>query len=142
MLYRWSYRQRKKLHIVVSLSDRSGSIQFCWETQYYGYIDISADCTKSELKSRLKNLPNFKGTSVNFSEQSQKDLSEFCLKKCGEKFYSRGQQIGKVFYTQGRVYRNKKWQFVHWQGTMTKDFFRKNSLFNSEIFIAYNRGFY
>jgi hypothetical protein len=53
------------------------------------------------------------------------------FKKMGSKIYSRGQQVGKVFYTQGWVYRDEKWPFVHWQGTMTKDFFRKNSLCNS-----------
>jgi hypothetical protein len=91
----------------------------------YDYIDISADGIKSELKSMLINVPNFKGTSVNFSEQSQRVYGNFVLKNGRAKFYSGGQQIGEVFYTQGWVYREKKWQFVLWQGTMTKDFLQK-----------------
>jgi hypothetical protein len=91
----------------------------------YDYIDINANGTKSELKLMLINVPNFKGTTVNFSEQSQRVYGNFVLKNGRAKFYSGGQQIGEVFYTQGWVYREKKWQFVLWQGTMTKDFLQK-----------------
>jgi len=91
----------------------------------YDYIDINANGTKSELKLMLINIPNFKGSTVNFSEQSQRVYGNFVLKNGRARFYSGGQQTGEVFYTQGWVYRDKKWQFVHWQGTMTKDFLQK-----------------
>ena len=68
---------------------------------------------------------NFKGASINFTEQSQRVYGNFVLKNGRAKFYSGEQLIGEVFYTQGWVYRDKKWQFVNWQGTMTKDFLQK-----------------
>ena len=91
----------------------------------YDYLDINANGTKMTLKPMLIDILNFKGSSVNFSEQSQRVYGNFVLKTGRAKFYFGEQLIGEVFYTQGWVYRNKKWQFVHWQGTMTKDFLQK-----------------
>jgi len=89
------------------------------------YLDINANGTKMTLKPMLIEILNFKGSSVNFSEQSQRVYGNFVLKTGKAKFYFGGQQVGEVYYTQGWVYRDKKWQFVHWQGTMTKDSLQK-----------------
>ena len=91
----------------------------------YDYLDINANGTKMTLKPMLIDILNFKGVSVNFSEQSQRVYGNFVLKNGRAKFFSGGQLIGEVFYTQGWVYRDKRWQFVHWQGTVTKDFLQK-----------------
>ncbi len=91
----------------------------------YDYLDINANGTKMTLKPMLIDVLNFKGASVHFSEQSQRVYGNFVLKNGRAKFYFGGQQVGEVFYTQGWVYRDKKWQFVHWQGTTTKDFLQK-----------------
>jgi hypothetical protein len=88
----------------------------------FDYIDINANGTKTTLQSMLIDIPNFKGISVSFSEQSQRVYGNFVLKNGRAKFSLRDQLVAEVFYTQGWVYRDKKWQFVHWQGTMTKDF--------------------
>ena len=89
------------------------------------YIDINANGTKMTLKAMLIDLPNYKGLSVNFSEQLQRVYGTFVLRTGRAKLYSGGQEMGEVYYTQGWVYRNNRWQFVHWQGTMTKDFLQK-----------------
>ena len=89
------------------------------------YLDINANGTKMTLEPMLLDLHNFKGSSVNFSEQSQRVYGNFVLKTGRAKFYFGGQLVGEVFYTQGWVYRDKKWQFVHWQGTITNDFLQK-----------------
>ena len=91
----------------------------------YDYLDINASGTRMSLQPMLIDMVSFKGASVNFSEQSQRVYGNFVLKNGRAKFYFGGQLIGDVFYTQGWVYRDKKWQFVHWQGTMTKDFLQK-----------------
>ncbi|HEU5167872.1 MAG TPA: hypothetical protein VFU29_20150 [Chitinophagaceae bacterium] len=88
----------------------------------FDYIDINANGTKVTLQSMLIDIPNFKGIIVSFSEQSQRVYGNFVLKNGRAKFSLRDQLVAEVFYTQGWVYRDKKWQFVHWQGTMTKDF--------------------
>ena len=88
----------------------------------YDYLDINANGTMMTLRSMLVDIPNYKGFSVNFSEKSQRVYGNFVLRNGKAKFYVGSQQVGEIFYTQGWVYRDKKWQFVHWQGTTTKDF--------------------
>jgi hypothetical protein len=91
----------------------------------FDYIDINATGTETTLQSMLTEIQNFKGITVHFSEQFQRIYGNFVLKNGKAKFSLNGQILAEVFYTQGWVYRNKKWQFVHWQGTMTKDFSQK-----------------
>jgi hypothetical protein len=91
----------------------------------FDYIDINATGTEATLQSMLNEMQNFKGITVHFSEQFQRIYGNFVLKNGKAKFSLNGQLVGEVFYTQGWVYRDKKWQFVHWQGTMTKDFLQK-----------------
>ena len=91
----------------------------------YDYLDINANGTKMTLKPMLIDILNFKGSSVNFSEQLQRVYGNFVLKTGRAKFYFGEQLIDEVFYIQGWIYRNKTWQIVHWQGTMTKDFLQK-----------------
>jgi len=86
----------------------------------YDYLDINASGIKMTLKPMLIALPNFKGITVDFSEQSQRVYGNFVLKNGRAKLYFKGHQVAEVFYTQGWVYRENKWQFVHWQGTPTK----------------------
>ena len=88
----------------------------------FDYIDINATGTKSTLQSMLNEIQNFKGITVQFSEQFQRIYGDFVLKNGRAKFSFGGQLVADLFYTQGWVFRDKKWQFVHWQGTMTKDF--------------------
>jgi hypothetical protein len=89
------------------------------------YVDINFNGTKTDLRSMLNDLHNFKGLSVSFSEQSQRVYQNFALRTGRAKFSVSGKLIAEVFYTQGWVYRNNKWQFVHWQGTTTQDFLQK-----------------
>jgi len=91
----------------------------------YDYLDINSNGTKMTLKPMLIDMHNFKGSSINFSKQSQRVYGNFVLKTGRARFYFGGQLTGEVFYTQGWVYRDNKWQFVHWQGTITKDFLQK-----------------
>ena len=91
----------------------------------YDYIDINANGNKMTLQSMLFEISNFKGVLISFSDQAQRIYGNFVLKTGRAKFSSGGHEIGEVFYTQGWVYRNNKWQFVHWQGTMTKEFLLK-----------------
>lgn len=86
------------------------------------YLDINANGTMMTLRSMIADVPNYKGFRVNFSENSQRVYGNFVLRNGKAKFYAGNQQVGEVFYTQGWVYRDKKWQFVHWQGTTTKGF--------------------
>ena len=89
------------------------------------YFDINANGTVLTLAGMLKDVPNFKGSSISLSEQSQRVYGNFVLRNGRARFYAGDKQVGEVFYTQGWVFRNKKWQFVHWQGTATKESLQK-----------------
>jgi hypothetical protein len=89
------------------------------------YVDVNFNGIKTDLRSMLKELHNFKGLTVSFSEQSQRVYQNFALRTGRGKFFVSGTLIAEVFYTQGWVYRNDKWRLVHWQGTMTQDFLQK-----------------
>jgi len=91
----------------------------------HDYIDINANGSRMDLPSMLNDLHNFKGLSVNFSERSQRVYGNFVLRTGKAKLSAGGQLIAEIFYTQGWVYRDKKWQFVHWQGTMTREFLQR-----------------
>jgi hypothetical protein len=71
------------------------------------YIDINAFGMKMTLPSMLLAIHEFKGTSVNFSDQSQRVYGNFVLKSGTARFYVKGQLNGEVYYTQGWVYRGK-----------------------------------
>ena len=89
------------------------------------YADINFNGIKTDLRSMLNDLHNFKGLSISFSEQAQRVYGNFALRTGRAKFSVSEKLIAEVFYTQGWVYRDSKWQFVHWQGTMTQDFLQK-----------------
>jgi hypothetical protein len=89
------------------------------------YVDINFSGIKTDLHSMLNDLHNFKGLSVSFSEQSQRVYGNFALRTGRAKFSASEKLIADIFYTQGWVYRDSKWQFVHWQGTTTQDFLQK-----------------
>jgi hypothetical protein len=89
------------------------------------YVDIDFNGVKKDLRSMLNDLPNFQGLSVSFSEQSQRVYQNFVLRTGRAKLSVSGKLIAEVFYTQGWLYRDKRWQLVHWQGTTTHDFSEK-----------------
>jgi len=89
------------------------------------YLDINANGIRMDFPSMLNDLHNFKGLSVNFTEQAQRVYGHFVLRTGKAKLSAGGQLMAEIFYTQGWVYRDKKWQFVHWQGTMTKEFLQR-----------------
>lgn len=91
------------------------------------YTDINAAGIRKDLQAMLDDVPNFKGLSVHFSEQSQRVYGSFVLRTGRAQLSADGQLVAEVFYTQGWYYKNNKWQFVHWQGTMTREFMQRNS---------------
>jgi len=89
------------------------------------YVDINFNGMKTDFRSMLNDLHNFKGLSVSFSEQLQRVYGNFALRTGRAKLTVSGKLIAEIFYTQGWVYRDQKWQFVHWQGKRTQDSLQK-----------------
>ncbi|MCO4293273.1 nuclear transport factor 2 family protein [Solitalea sp. MAHUQ-68] len=83
------------------------------------YFTINANGVAMNLEDAIQFVPRFKGSSVELSEQSQRIFGEIALRTGKAKFYFNGQQVAEALYTQGWIYRDSRWQFIHWQGTFT-----------------------
>lgn len=83
------------------------------------YYTINADGTAYTLKETIPNVPRFKGSSGVLSEQTQRVYGNLALRTGRAKIYMFGKQVAEILYTTGWVYRDSRWQFIHWQGTMT-----------------------
>lgn len=83
------------------------------------YYSINADGVDMKLKTTLTNMLKFKGSGVKLSDQGERIYGNFVLRNGKAAFYFGEQQVAEVLYTTGWVYRNNRWQYVHWQGTFT-----------------------
>jgi len=83
------------------------------------YFTINANGEAHTLAETLPHVPRFKGSTNKVSEQRQRIYGNFVVRNGLLKAYFGGQQVAEVLYTTGWIYRDHRWQFVHWQGTMT-----------------------
>jgi len=83
------------------------------------YYTINANGSSQTLEEALPFVPRFKGATAKLSEQQQRVFGDVALRTGRAKFYFGDQQVGEALYTSGWVYRDKRWQFIHWQGTLT-----------------------
>jgi hypothetical protein len=83
------------------------------------YYTINGDGTAHNLEETIPYVPRFKGSNGVLSEQTQRIYGNVALRTGRAKFYMGSQQVAEILYTTGWVYRDSRWQFIHWQGTMT-----------------------
>jgi len=83
------------------------------------YFTINADGKSSDLENTIQGLGFFKGSTAELSEQKQRVYGNLALRTGRAKFFLGGQQVAEVLYTTGWVYRDGRWQYIHWQGTPT-----------------------
>lgn len=83
------------------------------------YYTINANGEAHNLAETVPYMLRFKGSSTVLSEQTQRVFGKVALRTGRAKFYMGNQQVVEVLYTTGWVYRDGRWQFIHWQGTMT-----------------------
>jgi hypothetical protein len=83
------------------------------------YFTINANGQGQTLAETLPYLPRFKGSTSQLSEQQQRVFGNFVVRNGRLKAFIGGQQVAEVLYTTGWIYRDGRWQYVHWQGTMT-----------------------
>ena len=83
------------------------------------YYTINADGNSANLEQSLPFVPRFKGATTVLSEQSQRIFGNLAIRNGRAKFYFGGRQVAEVLYTTGWIYRDSRWQYIHWQGTMT-----------------------
>ena len=83
------------------------------------YFTIDANGESHNLEQTLPGVPRFKGSVAKLSEQHQRIFGNFALRNGRAKFYMGPQQVAEVLYSTGWIYRDGRWQYVHWQGTLT-----------------------
>ena len=83
------------------------------------YYTINADGTAHNLEETIPFVPRFKGSRGELSEQTQRIFGNLAIRTGRAKFYVGAQQVAEVLYSTGWIYRDNRWQFIHWQGTMT-----------------------
>ncbi|HSC52603.1 MAG TPA: nuclear transport factor 2 family protein [Phnomibacter sp.] len=83
------------------------------------YFTINSSGNAQTLEEALPFVKMFKGSTVSLSQQMQRVYGDFAVRTGLGKAYINGQLVAEFLYTGGWVYRDKKWQFVHWQGTAT-----------------------
>jgi len=83
------------------------------------YYTINANGEAHTLEETIPSVPRFKGSTTSLSEQKQRLYGDLALRTGRAKFYFGGKQVAEALYTTGWIYRDGRWQFIHWQGTMT-----------------------
>lgn len=86
------------------------------------YITLNADGVmenKAQTLDMVRNHPLPKADTVQFSRQTQRVYGDIVIRTGQAKAYKAGLVLADFIYTQTWVYRDNRWQFIGWQGTMT-----------------------
>ena len=83
------------------------------------YYTINANGEGHTLEETIPYVPMFKGFTNELSEQKERVFGNFVIRNGRLKVYMGAKQIAEVLYTTGWLYRDGRWQYVHWQGTLT-----------------------
>jgi hypothetical protein len=83
------------------------------------YLSINADGTYLNKTQALELIPNFKGSTYKISDQTDRIYGNVVLSTGRAKFYLSSILVAEIYFNQTWVYRDNRWQFIFWQGTMT-----------------------
>ncbi|HSD09225.1 nuclear transport factor 2 family protein [Flavobacterium sp.] len=83
------------------------------------YFTINANGVAMTLEEAIPFIPRFKGSTVELSQQKQRVYGNFALRTGFGKVFINSQLVAEFLYSSGWIYRDKRWQFIHWQGTPT-----------------------
>jgi hypothetical protein len=83
------------------------------------YLSINADGTSLNKTQALELIPNFKGSTYKVSDQTDRVYGNVIISTGRAKFYLSSILVAEIYFNQTWVYRDNRWQFIFWQGTMT-----------------------
>lgn len=83
------------------------------------YMTINADGTYMDKTQAIELIPKFKGSTYEIIEQSDRVYGNIVISTGRAKFYFSSLLVADVYFNQTWVYRDNRWQFINWQGTMT-----------------------
>jgi hypothetical protein len=113
------YRQLDSVEQAMFAATSNGDSAAFRKLSASDYFTINADGASHNLEESIPTVPLFKGSSAVLSEQRQREFGDMVLRNGRAKIMMGGQQVAEILYTSGWVYRDGRWQFVHWQGTLT-----------------------
>ena len=83
------------------------------------YLAINADGTYMNKTQSVELIPKFKGSTYDILEQTDRIYGNVAISTGRAKFYLSSILIADVYFNQTWIYRDNRWQFIFWQGSMT-----------------------
>jgi hypothetical protein len=83
------------------------------------YLAINADGTYMNKIQSVELIPKFKGSTYDILEQTDRIYNNVVISTGRAKFYFSSILVAEIYFNQTWVYRDNRWQFIFWQGSMT-----------------------
>ena len=83
------------------------------------YLAINADGTYMNKTQSVELIPKFKGSTYNILEQTDRIYGNVAISTGRAKFYLSSILVADIYFNQTWIYRDNRWQFIFWQGSMT-----------------------
>ena len=83
------------------------------------YLAINADGTYMNKTQSVELIPKFKGSTYDILEQTDRIYGNVAISTGRAKFYLSSILVADVYFNQTWIYRDNRWQFIFWQGSMT-----------------------
>jgi len=83
------------------------------------YLTVNADGTYMGKDEMLTVIPKFKGSTFKILEQTDRVYNNLVISTGQAKFYFGPVLAADTYFHQVWIFRNGKWEFISWQGTMT-----------------------
>lgn len=86
------------------------------------YITLNADGVmqnKAQTLEMVRNHPLPKADTILFGDRHQRLYGHLAIRTGRAKVYITGFLLADFIYTQTWIFRENRWQFIGWQGTMT-----------------------
>ena len=107
--------EQKRMFEIFSAGDSDGFLKITGDD----YLSINADGTYMNKTQAAALVPKFKGSTNVILEQSDRIHGNVVISTGRAKFYLGSIPVADIYFNQTWIYRDNRWQFIFWQGTMT-----------------------
>ncbi len=83
------------------------------------YLTINADGTYMGKQEAVNLIEKFKGSTNKIIQKETRFYNDIAITTGRIKFYIKSLLVADVFFTQTWVFKDNRWLFIGWQGTMT-----------------------
>lgn len=106
---------QKRMFAIFSAGDSEGFLKITGDD----YLSINADGTYMNKEEAAALVPKFKGSTNQIIEQTDRIHGNVVISTGRAKFYLGSIPVADIYFNQTWIYRDNRWQFIFWQGTMT-----------------------